>query len=203
MKVVFLDDVAGVAQGGDVKEVKNGFARNYLIPKGMAVPASREALQRIERLKRQAEAKRLTTLSDMKALGEELKGHQVNVEMRAGASGRLYGSVTNVIVAAELSRITEREIDRRTVEIDEPFRQVGTYDVRVQLHPGVDADIKLLVYPAGSDPVEFMSSLQAEATKDEEGEGATAGDEGVAEKAPHEAVEDVGTESPDQESQKH
>ena len=73
MRVVFLEDVAGVAQGGEIKEVKNGFARNYLIPKRLAVLATQDSLQRVERLKHRAEDTRLQKLTDMKALGEELK----------------------------------------------------------------------------------------------------------------------------------
>ena len=86
MRVVFLEDVQGVAQGGDVKEVKNGFARNYLIPQSLATPATREALQRTAHLGHEAETKRLKTLADMRELSQELNGAQVNVEMRAGAS---------------------------------------------------------------------------------------------------------------------
>ena len=99
MRVVFLEDVAGVAQGGEVKEVKNGFARNYLIPKSLAVPATHNALQRVERLARQAEVDRLRRIEDTKALAAELDGVRVDVEMRAGASGRLFGSVTSQIVS--------------------------------------------------------------------------------------------------------
>ena len=156
MRVVFLEDVAGVAQGGEIKEVKNGFARNYLIPKRLAVLATQDSLQRVKRLKHQAEDTRLQKLTDMKALGEELNGVQVNIEMRAGASGRLYGSVTNAHVAAELASITGREIDRRTIEIPESIRQVGLHEVRVRLHSDVDANITLLVYPEGTDPAEFV-----------------------------------------------
>ena len=156
MRVVFLEDVAGVAQGGEIKEVKNGFARNYLIPKRLAVLATQDSLQRVKRLKHQAEDTRLQKLTDMKALGEELNGVQLNIEMRAGASGRLYGSVTNAHVAAELASMTGREIDRRTIEIPESIRQVGLHEVRVRLHSDVDANIKLLVYPEGTDPAEFV-----------------------------------------------
>ena len=74
MRVVFLEDVEGVARGGDVREVKNGFARNYLIPKNLAEPATHNALQRVGRLKVQADEFRLKTLSDMKALAEDLDG---------------------------------------------------------------------------------------------------------------------------------
>ena len=152
MRVVFLEDVAGVAQGGDVKEVKNGFARNYLIPKSLAVPATHNALQRVKRLAKEAEEVRLKTLNDMKDLAEALNETQVNVEMRAGASGRLYGSVTNAIIADELGKMADRELDRRTVLLAEPIRELGVFDVKLRLHPEVDADIKVVVYATGTDP---------------------------------------------------
>ena len=166
MKVVFLQDVEGVAQGGDVKQVKNGFARNYLIPQKLAMPATRDALRRVDRLAGQADEQRLKTLADMKALAEQIDGTQVNIEMRAGASGRLYGSVTNAIVAAELSKLTEREIDRRTISIPEAIRQVGKYGVPLRLHADVDASITLLVHPTGTEPGEFLEKLASQ----EEGE---------------------------------
>ena len=168
MRVVFLEDVAGVALGGDIKEVKNGFARNYLIPQQLATPATKEAMLRIRSLANDAEVNRLKTLADMRELSRELDGTQVNIEMRAGASGRLYGSVTNAIVADEIAKMTDREIDRRTIQIPEPIRQTGTYNIRVSLHAEVDAGISLLVYPVGADPAEFLASLQE--AKEKEGE---------------------------------
>ena len=152
MRVVFLEDVAGVAQGGDVKEVKNGFARNYLIPQNLAVPATHNALQRIKRLAREAEQVRLKRLNDMKELAAALNEARVKVEMRAGTSGRLYGSVTSAIIADELSKMVDGEIDRRTVLLDEPIRDLGLYDVRLRLHSEVDAEVQVLVYAMGSDP---------------------------------------------------
>jgi large subunit ribosomal protein L9 len=169
MKVVFLEDVSGVAQGGDVKEVKNGFARNYLIPKSLAVPVSHNALQGVAKLAREAGVVRIKTLSDMKALGEELDGVQVNVEMRAGAGGRLYGSVTNAIVAEQLSEMTDREIDRRTVGIAEPMRDLGMFDVAVRVHPEVEAHIKVLVYATGTDPADFEGTDTEDGDEAEDG----------------------------------
>lgn len=171
MRVVFLEDVAGVAQGGDVKEVKNGFARNYLLPKNLAVPATHNALQRVVRLGVEADKTRLKVLSDMRELSELLNGQQVNVEMRAGVSGQLYGSVTNAIVAEKLSELTDREIDRRTVEIEEPIRQLGTFDINVRLHSEVQAQIKVLVYPIGTDP-NAVEEEESEAEAEEATEGA-------------------------------
>jgi large subunit ribosomal protein L9 len=194
MRVVFLEDVAGVAQGGDVKDVKRGFARNYLIPKKLAAPATRDALRHVGHLTRGAEVKRLKTLSDMKAVAEELDGVRVDVEMRAGASGRLYGSVTNAVVASALSELAGREIDRRTIEIPEPIRQVGSFDLRLRLHADVQATISVLVYPMGTDPEEFLSTT-AEQKEEAVAEVAEAEDvvevEAVAEVAEAEDVVEV------------
>ena len=127
MKVVFLQDVEGVANGGDVKEVKRGFARNYLVPKSLAIPATKDALQRIERLTRQADENRVKRIENLQALADELSGRRVDVAMRAGASGRLYGSVTNTTIAEQLSALIEGEIGRRSVEIPEPIRDAVSY----------------------------------------------------------------------------
>ena len=161
MRVVFLEDVPGVAQGGDVKEVKNGFARNYLIPKSLATPATHNALQRIVKLQRQAEVTRVRRLEDMKELAEELDGSQINVEMRAGSTGRLYGSVTAAIIAASLAEMTEKEIDRRTVNLSEPIRDLGEFDLTLNLHPEVQAGVSVLVYPTGTTPEDYVESLRA------------------------------------------
>lgn len=174
MRVVFLEDVPGVALGGDVKEVKNGFARNYLLPKNLAVPATHNALQRIERLAREAEDNRLKVIADMTVLGDALEGRQINIEMRAGAGGRLYGSVTNAIVADELSKLVAREIDRRTVEIEEPIRELGTFDVNVRLHSEVNAGIKVLVYAMGTDPNAEVETEAAEAVAEDGAEAEVA-----------------------------
>ena len=161
MRVVFLEDVPGVAQGGDVKEVKNGFARNYLIPKSLATPATHNALQRIAKLQRQAEVTRVRRLEDMKELASELDGAQISVEMRAGSTGRLYGSVTAAIIASTLAEMTEKEIDRRTVTLSEPIRDLGEFDLTLDLHPDVQAGVSVLVYPTGTTPEEYVESLRA------------------------------------------
>ncbi|MCE2457473.1 MAG: 50S ribosomal protein L9 [Dehalococcoidia bacterium] len=161
MRVVFLEDVPGVAQGGDVKEVKNGFARNYLIPKSLATPATHNALQRIAKLQRQAQVTRVRQLEDMKELAAELDGSQINVEMRAGSTGRLYGSVTAAIIAARLAELTEKEIDRRTVTLSEPIRDLGEFDLSLDLHPDVQAGVSVLVYPTGTTPEAYVESLRA------------------------------------------
>ena len=176
MRVVFLQDVAGVAQGGDVKEVKNGFARNYLIPKNFAVPATHNELQRVKQYAEQAERTRLRLLQDMRELSETLNGKRIDVEMRAGASGQLYGSVTNAIIADKLAELSDREIDRRGIEIGDPIRQLGSFDVSVRLHPEVQAQIEVLVYPTGTTADAWLQSLE-EAEEAEESAEAAEGEE--------------------------
>jgi large subunit ribosomal protein L9 len=185
MRVVFLEDVPGVALGGEVKEVKAGFARNYLIPKNLATPAAHNSLQRVERLRKRAGEVRLRELADLKALAELLDGVQINVEMRAGPGGRLYGSVTNAILAEELSNLTGRKIERRSVQLSEPIRELGLFDVDVPIHPEVEAKIKVLVYPTGTDPEAALPAAEAE---DGDAEGDVA-QSGAAETAEAEATE--------------
>ena len=169
MRVVFLEDVEGVAKGGDVKDVKNGFARNFLIPKSLAVPATHDALQRIEKLAQQAEKARLKKLSDMRALGEELKGARVDVEMRAGSGGRLYGSVTNAIVASRLTELTGKQIDRKSVSVPDSLRELGSYKASVRLHAEVQAEVDILVHPLGTDPDEYLAEMEAAAAAPADG----------------------------------
>lgn len=164
MKVVFLQDVSGVALGGEVKEVKNGFARNYLIPQNLAVAANHNTLQRIQHLKTNAEEKRLKVLTDMKEIGQHIDGVKINIEMRSGTNGRLYGSVTNTAVADELSKVVGKDIDRRTIQLPESIREVGKYDVQVRLHTEVTSQISLLVYPSGTEAEAFELSLQVDQT---------------------------------------
>ena len=154
MRVVFLEDVEGVARGGEVKEVKNGFARNYLIPQNLAAPATHNNLQRIKKLSSQASITRVQRLEDMQELATALEGTQVNIEMRAGVNNRLYGSVTGTMVADAVAEETGREIERRLVQLDDPIREVGEYDVPIRLHSDVSTSIKVVVYATGTDPID-------------------------------------------------
>jgi large subunit ribosomal protein L9 len=181
MRVVFLEDVTGVANGGDIREVKNGFARNYLFPKSLAVPATHNALQGVKKLRGEADDTRLKTLSDMKALAKELDGVKITVDMRAGTGGRLYGSVTNTMIAEQLSTLTGREIDRHSVAISDAFRELGLFDVKLRLHPEVEAQISVLVYATGTDPEEILAALaESEAEEGDEDSPSPEGDSEVA-----------------------
>ena len=153
MKVVFLEDVQGVANGGEIKEVKNGFARNFLIPKKLAVPANRNSMQRVQKLAKEAEEKRIKVIANFKALTNELDGMQISIESRAGANGKLFGSVTDTIIAQKLSELTEKDIHRRMIQTKDAIRETGIYDIILNLYPELTATIKLLVHATGTEPI--------------------------------------------------
>ena len=159
MKVLFLEDVEGVAHGGDVKEVKRGFAKNYLLPKNIAVLATKASLERIPKLKVEADKNRIQRLNDMKELSGELDGMRVNLPMRSGPTGKLYGSVTNNMIASELSSISSKDIQRRMIVLPESIRQLGLFEISLNLLQEVQANISLLVHPEDVDPTEFEESL--------------------------------------------
>ena len=141
MKILFLKDVRPTARAGDVKEVKNGFARNFLIPQGFAVQATEHELRRASKLRAQAEDRRLVEAKEWQDVADALKGQKVRIEVRTGPTGRLYGSVTNTMIAAKLGEMTDREIDRKGIQIPAPIRAVGDYKVPARFVEGVSAII--------------------------------------------------------------
>jgi large subunit ribosomal protein L9 len=147
VKVIFLQDVPPIAHAGDVKEVKDGYGRNFLVPRKLAAPATKDALARVESLRSAAQERRAREAADWGSVADALRDRPVVVKMRAGPTGRLYGSVTNTAVAAALSEIAGRPVDRRGVRLPAPVREVGKSKVHVRLHEGVDLELDLVVEP--------------------------------------------------------
>jgi large subunit ribosomal protein L9 len=145
VKILFLQDVRPTARAGDVKEVKNGFARNFLIPQGLAVQATEHELRRAAKLRTQAEDRRLVEAKEWQDVADALKEQKVRIEVRTGPTGRLYGSVTNTIIAAKVSEMTERDIDRKGIQIPAPIRTTGDYKVTARLVEGVTATLVIEV----------------------------------------------------------
>ena len=141
MKVLFLQDVRPTARAGDVKEVKDGFGRNYLIPQGYAVIATEHELRRAVSLRQQAEDRRLVEAKECQEVADGLKEQVVHIEVRTGPTGRLYGSVTNTKIAEKLGEMTNREIDRKGIQIPAPIRAIGDYKVPAKFVDGVSATL--------------------------------------------------------------
>jgi large subunit ribosomal protein L9 len=169
VKVLFLKDVRPTARAGDVKEVKLGFARNFLIPQGLAVQASEHELRRASALRGQAEDRRLVEAKEWQDVADALKDQKVRIDVRTGPTGRLYGSVTNTMIAAKVSEMTEREIDRRGIQIPSPIRTVGEYKVPARFVEGVTATlvIEVVADDASIELNRQMEEAQAQMTEED------------------------------------
>lgn len=145
MKVIFLVDVPKVAKTGETKEVANGYGRNFLIPRKLAVLANPSATRLVE-AQRKVEAKRQAeTEAEKIELAGQLEGKEVVLKAKVGAKDRLYGSITSADIAAELQNSAGLVIDKRDIELDEPIRQLGSYEVLVRLGKEITPKIKVIV----------------------------------------------------------
>lgn len=144
MKVILLQDVKALGKKGDIKEVAEGYARNFLFPRNLAVEATGGHLKQHQQQERQAADKKAKILADAQKTAEKLNGLQVTVTARAGEGGRLFGSVTSGDVAAALKG-RGFTIDKRKIELPETVKSLGAYSVRVKLHPAVEAKLELIV----------------------------------------------------------
>ncbi len=145
MRVIFLEDIPHVASTGDVKEVKTGYARNYLLPRKLAVAATSQELARLESIRKVGLERQSKLKGGAQALAERLESASVVLKVRSGPTGRLYGAVTNAMVAQELSTMMEVEFDRRDVQLEDTIHELGTFQARVRLHPELTATVTLVV----------------------------------------------------------
>jgi large subunit ribosomal protein L9 len=148
MKVVLMQDVKGTGKAGETKDVADGYARNFLIPRKLAQPATRGAEARVEREKATAVQRGQRELTDAKALASRLEAAQVVLKVRSGKDGKLFGAVTNADVASALKQQHGITLDRRKIEFDEPVRAMGPGTAHVRLHSEVTARIPLMVTSA-------------------------------------------------------
>jgi len=147
MKVVFLQNVEGMAHIGEVKEVADGYGRNFLLPKKMALLATPGALRQAE-IQRKVEATRVSRVdAEMTDLAKRLEATGITIKVKAGAEGKLFGSVSSADIAQGLLQVANLEVDRRKIELEEPIKQVGTYEVILRLTKTVAARLKVAVEP--------------------------------------------------------
>jgi large subunit ribosomal protein L9 len=141
MKVVFLQDVPNVAKAGDVKQVADGYARNFLIPRKLAALASPQAMSQVVT----SDKAQARTETELVELARQLEGKEVSLKAHAGAKERLYGSITSADIAAELESATGLVVDKRKIELDEPIRQLGSYELTIRLGKEITPKIKVNV----------------------------------------------------------
>ena len=143
MRVIFLEDVPNVARAGEIKEVANGYGRNFLIPKKLALLANSPVTSQIQ-VQPKLTAQDQTEDALIK-LANQLEGREVTLKARVGAKDRLYGSITNADIVAELQNIAGVAVDKRKVELVEPIRQLGSYEVAIRLARDIVPRIKVTV----------------------------------------------------------
>jgi len=142
MRVIFLENVPNVASAGETKEVADGYGRNFLIPKKLALLAdSPDAAQMTVQLK----AILKKTSDELAALAQQIEGKEVTIKAKVGAKDRLYGSITSAHIAAELESVTGLAIDKKKIELAEPIRQLGSYEVVIRLGKDTTPKIKVTV----------------------------------------------------------
>ena len=148
MKVVFLDTVEGSGTAGEIKDVAGGYARNYLLPRGLAAPAKPHLLRRAQQLATEEERRQRVQDEQALKLVGKLQGQTLVMPVRVGEQGRLYGSVTNADIAEKAGEILGEELDRRRVLVPEAIRQVGVRTVLIRLSHHVTAEVQVVVVDA-------------------------------------------------------
>jgi len=183
MKVIFLEDVPRVAQAGEMKEVADGYARNFLLPKKLAVLADARTSHVVEaQLKRKARLQ-AETEAEMKELAKQLEGREIVLKGRAGAEDRLYGSITNADIVEELRKSAGVAVDKRKIELDNPIREVGSYEIAIRLTKDIIPKIKLTVIEEErKEEKKEKKAVKAKAKKEEGEEKAEKVEKGKAKK---------------------
>ena len=188
MKVVLIDEAPGLGIAGDVRDVKDGYARNFLFPKGLAVLATPQELARAD-ARRRAEVERRTKLNlEMESVGEKLAEERLLIPVRVGPGGRLYGSVTAAEIADAVNEAMGVEIDRRAIQLAQPIRELGHHQTPVRLAPDVIPTVAITVYQEGTEPPPLVEETPEEEQADTDAaEASEVTVDTVAEETPAEA----------------
>jgi large subunit ribosomal protein L9 len=145
VRVLFVQEVAGTAKAGDVKDVAPGYARNFLLPKHLAVVADDKTVEQVRRREEATRRRAEKALTDARDVALRLRKLTVTIYAKTGEAGRLFGTVTNADIAQQLKREAGIDVDKRKIEIEPPIRSLGPHEVTVELHPEVTETLKIVV----------------------------------------------------------
>ncbi|WP_148615417.1 50S ribosomal protein L9 [Nocardioides rubriscoriae] len=148
MKLILTQEVDGLGSPGDVVEVKDGYGRNYLIPRNVAVRWTRGGQKQVDSIKAARASRSVRDHTHADEIKAKLEGSTVDVKVRAGANGRLFGTVTLNDIAGALSEVSGETLDKRTIVVTNPIKSLGAHTVSVKLHDDVSATVSLNVIPA-------------------------------------------------------
>ena len=147
MKLILTQEVDGLGSPGDVVEVKAGYGRNYLVPRGLATAWTRGGQKTIDSIKAARASRAVRGLDHAEEIKGKLEGGPISVKVRAGAAGRLFGAVTVTEIADALSVATGEAVDKRTIAVTNPIKTLGAHQVSVKLHDELSAKVSLNVIP--------------------------------------------------------
>ncbi|NAZ87810.1 50S ribosomal protein L9 [Kineococcus indalonis] len=148
MKLILTHEVSGLGTPGDVVEVKDGYGRNFLLPRNLATPWTKGGEKQVESIRKARKAREIASLDDAKAVKQSLEARTVAYAARAGQGGRLFGAVTPADVALAVTAAGGPTVDKRKVELPQPIRTVGVHKALVRLHPDVSATVTIDVVAA-------------------------------------------------------
>jgi large subunit ribosomal protein L9 len=151
MEVILLEDVEKVGLRGEVVEVARGYARNYLLPRRLAEPATPGRVAELQKRTEQRARQEAGSFEHARELATQLEQTELRFEAKAGPTGSLFGSVTATDIADELWRVAKVRVDRRKIELAEPIKRVGRYQVPVELFTDVTVEVRTLVIPEGGE----------------------------------------------------
>jgi large subunit ribosomal protein L9 len=145
MKVILLKDVKGQGKKGELKEVSEGYANNFLLPQKLAAPANESSVKMLDQQKKAEQRKKDQDKSDAEEIGQKLAAVTVELKAKSGKDGRLFGAISNKQVAEELEKQFKLKLDKRKILMEDPIRTLGVTEVGVKLHPEVSAKLKIHV----------------------------------------------------------
>jgi large subunit ribosomal protein L9 len=145
MKLILTQEVTGLGTPGDIVEVKDGYGRNYLVPRGLATRWSKGGEKQVAAIRKARSTREIATLEEAQRIRQSLESRPVRLPVRAGSSGRLFGAVTPADVAEAIVAADGPQVDRRKVELTTPIKTLGDYTAHVRLHPDVQAKVTLKV----------------------------------------------------------
>lgn len=169
MKVILRQEIETLGDKDEIKNVATGYARNYLIPRGLALPADEKNMKDLERRRIFAKRREDKLEKSLAESAEKIRGAKIEIEVRAGVEGKLYGSVSAKEIAADLTKKFKMEIDKKRVKLHDPIKRVGEYTVPLKLRENLTVDIIVVVSPnAQSDKPEPVKEPEPEAPAAEE-----------------------------------
>ena len=169
MKVMLLKDVYKLGRAGDIKKVADGYGRNFLIPQGFAVLATAGALKQAEKVRKQAEIRRAEQNSELKGLADQIQGITVTFSVKAGETGKLYGSITTQDVATAVTEQTRFEVKKQQVDM-QPIRNLGEFIAHVRLTMDLVPEVKIIVHREGEAFSEEVAEAEMPAEANPEAE---------------------------------